>query len=475
VREATSLTWSTALPRLRLAHQLAREKNNPDLVELARKTGEEVRHLLARGDSTGAERLLGELESLAGIDPGGWSMAGQRIFRPEPGVIAAIQRNNSRLSDAMAKADVDAVRWAAAELKSVLGEQAGLPDARRPGRRAAIRSVSEAEAVTIFLKAMDSDRRLLPQVAAGEPLPGQMLRVYAGVILAVCDIRPAVQSQQPERLTDLDRLAAGACRILVSLQQPQGSFPLPDLRGTNLRFGDIIQRAITEQGAVVKDGWLVTPDPRGGTQFDTGLCGWALLAAGRTYATAAWTQAGLRAADWAAAQPCVANFNYNAFSATLLCQAYRETKRAAYRDAALAKYRIGLAPGQADNGRWIDPHNARTVYHQIILRALNDLAEVVSAEATPEVVAIEAALEKAMSALLDEWDAMGVTVHALPTLLRYYERHPGNHRVQQAIALAASVAMDQCVRGDAARFNVPHTEIAALTRVATMARSPQPR
>ena len=64
------------------------------------------------------------------------------------------------------------------------------------------------------------------------------------------------------------------------MQQEAGFFPFPDLRGKNIRFGDMITRQLDAGAVEVKDGWLITADPEGGSQFDTGLCGAALLKAG---------------------------------------------------------------------------------------------------------------------------------------------------------------------------------------------------
>jgi len=105
------------------------------------------------------------------------------------------------------------------------------------------------------------------------------------------------------------------------LQQPAGHFPFPDLGGKNIRFGDMINRQLSNDAVEVRDGWVVSPDPDGGSQFDTAVCGVALLRAGAVFQNQAWTAAGLRAADWATTQLCCGNFNYNAFSVWLLAEA----------------------------------------------------------------------------------------------------------------------------------------------------------
>ncbi len=50
------------------------------------------------------------------------------------------------------------------------------------------------------------------------------------------------------------------------------------------------------------------------------------------------------------------------------------TKDHRYLDAAREKVQLGIYPGQLKSGpqagRWFDPHNARLVYHFILLRGL---------------------------------------------------------------------------------------------------------
>ena len=107
-------------------------------------------------------------------------------------------------------------------------------------------------------------------------------------------------------------------------------------------------------------------------------------------------------------QRCCANFNYNAFSVSLLANAYRVTGEKAFLDAAWQKFRVGIAPGQAPNGRWMDAHNARTVYHIIILRALGDLAAVVGAGRAEVDVVARPAIKALLDGLKDRYGWAGV-------------------------------------------------------------------
>lgn len=458
---AAELTTADAEARLKLAHQLAREKNDRELVRRVEGARQPLKAALAAGKLANAEAALREIETTVGIDPGGWSMSGLKIFHPTPAMLARRDELNCALDVAMAKGDVNEVRAVVANMRKTLGDQAGLPDARRPGARAKPHPLSEAKAVDLFLAALKSEDKSVREITAGRPVGNNMLRLYADVIQGCCDTRPAVRKHQPQRLTDLDRLVAGACSILTRLQQPAGYFPLPDLRGKNIRFGEMTEKLLATQPDGVKDGWIVAVDPAGGTQFDNGVCGVALLSAGAEYKRDEWTRAGLRATDWALQQRCVPNFNYNAFSVSLLAHASRITRDDRHLAGALQKFRVGVAPGQMENGRWIDAHNARTVYHLIILRALHDLWE--AQPAGHEEVADVAT--KAVAALLDEYVAAGITTTALDELLRHEKLNPRpDTRLRAAIELTASVIYGKCARGGNVRAGAPFTELAALAR-----------
>jgi hypothetical protein len=455
---AADVPWADAEARLRVVLQLAREKNDRSLVERVAAAQREVRRRTAA-----AEETVRALERAVGVDPGGWSMHGLKIFRPTPELQARRDTLNRALAAAMTN-DAGAVQAACAGLRAALGEQAGLPDARRAGERALPHPLSQADAVQLFLGALASEPKGVREICAGRTVGHNMLRFYADILQGACEARPAVQAVHPEQLPELDRLIAGACGILLRHQQPDGLFPFPDLRGQNLRFGEMIAHQVASRPDAVKDGWLVLADPDGGTQFDTGVCGSALLAAGAAFRRADWTAAGLRAADWALAQRCVPNFNYNAFSVGLLAHAFQATGDTRYLAGAIHKAEVGVLPGQAPNGRWLDPHNARTVYHLIILRALHDLWAALPAERETERAAIALAAGKAAGALLDEFATAGVTTSALRELQRQAALHPrADTRLPALLELNRAVIQQKCRRDGRFKLGVALTELAALT------------
>jgi hypothetical protein len=442
---ASALTPEDAGARLRMARQIARERNDEKLVRGVEKLARDFKN----GLPADAEEQLREAEKAVGIDPGGWSMAGQPLFHPTPEMEAALKAEGPKLAAAMASGVAAAVREITQAMENDLGDQAGVPDGRRMGQKAGELNLSRAEAVKLFFDSLETQGRAMRTLMKGELLPDQMDRVYAYVLDACVTMHPHVAQHAPQRLAEVEKLLRGTAGVLLKLQQPQGHFPFPDLRGKNIRFGDMTEKQLQNGSIQIENGWIITPDPDGGSQFDTGVCGVALLRAGELVKDESYLAAGRRAAEWAAKQTCCTNFNYNAFSVSLLA-------RAGMKEAALQKLRVGVAPGQAKNGRWIDPHNARTVYHVIILRALGDLG--CSAE-------IDAITQPAIRALLDEFDAMGITVEALPELHALAKQHPDDARLQKAVRDMASVIVSKCTDGTRVKLGAQPHQLAAVAEV----------
>ena len=452
-----ALTTQEAEARLRMAMQIARETNDRALVAGVEKLGRDFK----RAFPADADEQLRKVEQSVGIDPGGWSMAGQPLSHLTREMGEKLKATGPKLHAAMKSDDAAAVRAVTAEMLAILGDQAGVPDGRRAGRKveAGAWTMSEAEATRLFMDALKAEGSMLRGLSEGKMLPDAMARTYAYILTGTITARPFVEKHQPGDLAALDGLVRGVAGILVKLQQTEGHFPFPDLRGKSIRFGDMIGKALAEGKVEVRDGWMVTADPDGGTQFDTGLCGTALLLAGQTCGNDGWKRAGLRAADWALGQRCCGNFNYNAFSVSLLAHAARVTGDAKYLDGALRKFRVGVAPGQAPNGRWLDSHNARTVYHVIILRALGDLATALPEEKRPEVASVA---KPAVRAMLEEFDAMGITVEALPELVVLAKIFPEDTRLADGVKrMAASIAA-KCTDGKRVKMGASPHQLAAL-------------
>ncbi len=444
--------------RWRLALRLARETNKREFVAAVESIGRDLKQEPDRATLA----KFSEIERRLGIDPGGWSMAGQPIFRPTATIRAQLPGLALELEVALRSNDPNVVRGVTRKMLQVLGDQAGIPDARRIGRRMDAKPIDTTSATKLFIAAVKSEEPRLRPLLQGQPMPEQMVRLYGTLLDSDTRLRPLAALHSADDVAWLDRLGEGTATVLLALQQPDGHFPFPDLRGKNIRFGAMTDKALAAGSIEVRAGWVISVDPEGGSQFDTGVAGTALLWAGKERTNAAWVQAGRRAADWALTQPCCVNFNYNAFSVSLLAHAYAVTGETSYLEGAWSKFRVGIAPGQAPNGRWLDAHNARTVYHVIILRALADLATVLPTQWNEQRDELEAVLRPAVNSLLNEFEAMGITIDALPDLLALRALYPNDARLSSAIAATAAIITSKCTDGRRVKLGVSPDQLAAV-------------
>ncbi len=451
--------------RLRHAYALAKETNNRLLVEEMLTGRDTVTRAIGRQDGALVERLLRDMEKQVGLDPGGKTMAGLPVAVLTYAEQKQLAEIGKKLTAAMKAGKTEDVQAGVAEMKKLLGDRAGVPDSRRKGESPAVIPVKPAELADLFVRILDAEQAKLKSFAVGKPLPAALPRDYANIAEGCVAFRPLVEKYQPKKLDVVDQLIAGCCESMVALQTEAGFFKFPDLRGKHIRFGEMIEQLVEQSAGNVEDGFLIVPAPDGGSQFDAGECGVALLRAGAALKKPDWTKAGLKAAAWAKACPPVATFNYNAFSVHLLCEAYRHTHEDAYRVAALATWNVGVAPGQTPNGRWIDPHNARTVYHFIMLRAANDLLELDPPVKNRDGIA--ESVQLAVKAALDEADKLGapVTSYTVAELSRAGALAGiTDPRLKTRLEQAATAAHLRCVKGGV-KAATPFPELAAVAGV----------
>jgi hypothetical protein len=263
-------------------------------------------------------------------------------------------------------------------------------------------------------------------------------------------------------------LAADAVEYLLWAQEQggRGLFPFPARRrGRADAFGaaERLMRRAEQQGRlgeVIRRGWIVDDWGEGGLQFDNGLCGVAVLELYRVTKETKYLEAAQAAADWAEQQPVVPNWNYNSFSIYLLAELARETDDDALRAAAVRKAQLGLYPGQLQagplKGRWFDPHNARLVYHYIMLRSLVSLAAALEPK-TPEHDAAVHALRLGLEAHNGQFATQGVgnADTAFETLLMLKELFPestqsiGNAQQEEAFKALESYCVTRFRQGKA--------------------------
>lgn len=218
---------------------------------------------------------------------------------------------------------------------------------------------------------------------------------------------------RPSQCGSLETEVKLAADWLMSRQLANGLFPFPV--GPALKregkVGKLAASKIDRFPEIVVDGWIITDgeDGRdGGLQFDNGLCGHAMVSAWRLRKDERYLVSARRAADWAVGQPLVSNWNYNAFSVGLLARVAAVTDNPKYRQAAVVKANIGVLPGQLENGRWIDPHNASAVYHDILMRELIHLYRALP-QNHPNRQSVEQAIFRGLNQAADETIAHGYT------------------------------------------------------------------
>jgi hypothetical protein len=280
-----------------------------------------------------------------------------------------------KLRRGLAGEDAAAVQAAVSEAVQALGDWAGRPESPtryyppvdtapfdlRKARNAWLREVERGLRGLPWLRNPKGDPRVMEAGLRAAAWPLDSLARTALLF-----------PEQREKLSEQVRAGAD---WLLRLQHPSGVFPFPIGPGLNPRdkVGHIVAKAIKERPELVINYWIPEDHGDGGLQFDNGLCGRALVSTWALTKDARYLEAARRAGAWAAAQPLVANWNYNAFSVGLLARLYGATSDHQFLEAAVKKAKIGVLPGQLPGGRWFDSHNASAVYHQILLRELLEL------------------------------------------------------------------------------------------------------
>ncbi len=293
-------------------------------------------------------------------------------------------RVRQEIGAAQRRKDLPAVERLSREYNTLLGDKAGVPEAETkfvavPADAARMPSHELKHAFTPALEELQHDAWWTKHPdTADMPFP---LRSISSVVEGCLAARRA-GCENPENLL---RVAREAADFLLWAQEQggQGCFPFPAMRGKSGRTGELSElwlAKITKEkrlNEVMRNGWFIKDDGNGDLQFDNGLAGVAVLRCYEATHEQKYLQSARAAADWATAEPTVKNWNYNSFSVFLLAETFRVTGERKYLDAAKEKARLGIYPGQLtegpDRGRWNDPHNARLVYHYILLRGLASL------------------------------------------------------------------------------------------------------
>ena len=469
-RGTPRLSQSDADARLELARKLAVERKDKALIDRINKMSAKVKSDLEARNYTLAETLVRGAEIEVGLDPGGFSIHGQRIFRPSPTVVGNLNGLHATFDRVMRDGDPEAIQDTIEEMKTILGDQAGLPEMRRPGRIPSTkRPITRPEGFRLFMDALVAESWLVKPVVQKKPLPDTSLGTYAGLIEATCLARDAARAFDNEQVSFLEEIIAACCQMLTRRQQIDGHFPFLDPRGKPSREASAVEGMVAQRSDAVKEGWVVHVDPIGLAQIETGPCGHALAIAGKSLERDEWFLAGQRAVEWALGQPCLPNFVANATSLGLLAQSYVDTGEDPHLFGLIRKLNIGLLPGQAENGRWLDPASAATPRHLIVLRALHDAWSALPENARDMKQSLKTSIDAAMGSLLEECKAIGVPAQgqAIRELIRHRDLFPESHDpwISVAILDSASLIQELCHDGHRPRLGVAAEHLAALMRI----------
>lgn len=165
---------------------------------------------------------------------------------------------------------------------------------------------------------------------------------------------------------------------------------------------------------LVANGWMVEDLGNGALNFDNAQSGLFLIHAFLATADRRYLAAAKRAGEWAKGRKLVSNFNYNGFNGQLLARLYRVTREPGYLMRAKEIFELGVLPGQLENGRWFDQHNAKIQYHAILMSQLAEFYLALDLARDPLAEQVRASILRGLDNLATEITTHGSSnVHEL--------------------------------------------------------------
>lgn len=160
---------------------------------------------------------------------------------------------------------------------------------------------------------------------------------------------------------------------LLTMQLPNGAFPFPDLRTYNDPvYTPIINNYMQSLGNdsvnVLLNGWIIDDSGTGEFKFDAGVIGGAFAEAFLFTGDTNYRNAAMKVGAYMDTLRLNTNYNYNTFQSYGLAFGYAVAPtNSDWTMNADSVLRYSTLQGQLPNGRWMDGHNARSVYHSIII------------------------------------------------------------------------------------------------------------
>ena len=310
----------------------------------------------------------------------------------DPQQLARIKAARGRLATALRGGEPAAIATAEAEVRQALGPYAGVPEAAEKlnprGTKAPRPSPADYRKLTERMStlASGSDR-----AKANRMELRNAAYLAIGLLAMVEADLPDASAYRKQAATELD--------FLVARQAPEGFFPYPADPVAPPHLQAAAKQFAREHPEKVRNGFIYADED--GAQFDTGCAAYALGYGYQVLKQDRFLKAARKAGDWALRFPLSPNWNYNSFSVWHLAKLAEVTGERQYRDGAVRLATLGVLPGQMENGRWSDQHNARAVYHWIMVRGLTALVRVLP-EGDPQAKAIRDKTRLAVEARVND-------------------------------------------------------------------------
>ncbi len=214
------------------------------------------------------------------------------------------------------------------------------------------------------------------RICKGELPPAYLphsVPLRAGAEISIGLIRIALAETDLARRNLYLQWATDGLDSLLTLQLANGAFPFPDLRTYNDPvYTPIINNYMQSLGSdsvnVLVNGWIIDDSGTGEFKFDAGVIGGAFAEAFLFTGDTNYRNAALKTAAYMDTLRMNTNYNYNSFQTYGLAFGYALAPgNSDWTMNADTILRYSVLPGQLVNGRWMDGHNARSVYHSIII------------------------------------------------------------------------------------------------------------
>lgn len=299
------------------------------------------------------------------------------------------------------------------ELKFVFSTEGGKPADTENGSPLVVNTtwVDLPNALLLSRELIDADVAVyadLWKAAKGMAPPAYLpnsLFLRASAEIAVGLLQIADKETDLSRKAQYELWATRALDSLATMQLPNGAFPFPDLREYgDATFGPIIQNFLNACGddsvLVLQNGWIVDDRGTGEFKFDAGVIADAYYQAFLYTGNTDYRDRAISIADYLQSLTFNFNYNYNTFVVLGLTRAYQLTADDTYLNRAVRNLRYSVYPGQLENGRWVDGHNANSRYHSIIVRNSAPIIPLIPVSDSYK-TALDSMTSKAVKNLLD--------------------------------------------------------------------------